>query len=361
MVPGKVIKILGARRVGKTVLSEILTNKFNGKTELFNGEDYNTQRILGERSISNYNQLFSDTDLIVIDEAQYINEIGLILKLIVDQLKNISVLITGSSSYNLFRETGEPLVGRSYNFNLLPFSINEINRFKSKTEILKNLDEFLIYGCYPEVLNIKDFNKKQNYLIEIVNSYLLKDILIIDGINNSGKMRNLLRLIAFQAGSEVSYEEIGKQLSLSRNTVEKYLDLLSKNYIVFRLPAYSKNPRKEVTKSGKWFFYDNGIRNALIGNFKPLSLRNDSGSLWENFIISERIKYFNNKRENVNFYFWRSYSKQEIDLIEEYQESIKAIEIKLSKKNAKCPSSFKKLYPESEFNQINRYNIFDYF
>jgi len=361
MSSGKVIKILGARRVGKTVLSEFLTERFNGKTEFFNGEDFNSQRILGERSLSNYKQIFSDRDLLVIDEAQYIKDIGLILKLIIDNIKNISILITGSSAYNLYKETGEPLVGRSYSFYLYPFSINELTQIKSKAELLKNIEEYLIYGCYPEVVFLDDFNKKQNYLIELVNSYLLKDILMIDGIKNSAKMKNLLRLIAFQVGSEVSYDELGRQLGLSRNTVEKYLDILNKNYIIFRLPAYSKNPRKEVTKSGKWYFYDNGIRNALIGDFKPLSLRNDKGILWENFIIGERIKYFNNKRINANLYFWRSYSNQEIDLIEEINGKIRAIEIKFGKKTAKCPSSFKKLYPNAEFTFVNRYNILKFF
>jgi len=358
--PGKVIRLYGARRVGKTVLSEVLTQKLNVRTEVFNGEDFNTTRILGERSLSNYKQLFSDTDLIVIDEAQYIKDIGLILKLIVDNLKNIAILITGSSAYNLFKETGEPLVGRSYSFKLYPFSIHEISQFRSKTTILKYLDDFLIYGSYPEVVFLENYQEKQNYLLDIVNSYLLKDILMIDGIKNSAKMRNLLRLIAFQSGSEVSYDEIGKQLALSRNTVEKYLDLLSQTYIIYRLPAFSKNPRKEISKSGKWYFYDNGIRNALIGDFRPLSKRDDTGILWENFIIAERMKYHNNKRHHVNFYFWRSYSDQEIDLIEEYDGNITATEIKFSKKSVKCPSSFKKLYPTADFKFINRYNLFEF-
>ena len=358
--PGKVIRLYGARRVGKTVLSEVLTQKLNVRTEVFNGEDFNTTRILGERSLSNYKQLFSDTDLIVIDEAQYIKDIGLILKLIVDNLKNIAILITGSSAYNLFKETGEPLVGRSYSFKLYPFSIHEISQFRSKTTILKYLDDFLIYGSYPEVVFLENYQEKQNYLLDIVNSYLLKDILMIDGIKNSAKMRNLLRLIAFQSGSEVSYDEIGKQLALSRNTVEKYLDLLSQTYIIYRLPAFSKNPRKEISKSGKWYFYDNGIRNAIINNFNTIDMRNDIGMLWENFIVMERLKKQEYHNILSNNYFWRTYDQKEVDMVEDRDGKLYGFEIKWNPTKAKVQHEWLETYDNAEFKVITKDNFIQF-
>lgn len=359
IVPGKVILLYGARRVGKTVLLEQLVSRYGGKVSVLNGEDFSTESLLAERTVSNYRQLLAGTDLLVIDEAQNIREIGKILKLIVDEIKNVAVLVSGSSSFDLQNSAGEPLVGRSYVFNLFPFSQSEFLNKETRIELLQNLEERLIYGSYPELSSITDYTKKQLYLNEIANSYLLKDILMIDGIKNAGKMRDLLRLVSFQTGGEVSYDELGRQLSLSRNTVEKYLDLLSKTFVIFRLPAFSGNPRKEVSKSSKWYFYDNGIRNAVIGDFRPVSGRTDMGALWESFIISERIKYRNYRREPANFYFWRSYSGQEIDLIEEHNGVVRAFEFKWGDKKVKMPSSFQNQYPDVEFTVVNRTNFFD--
>ena len=358
--PNKVVLIFGARRVGKTVLMRQLINNFAGKTMLLNGEDYDTLALLEERTVANYRHLLEGVDLLAIDEAQNIPEIGAKLKLIVDEIEGVSVIASGSSSFDLLNRAGEPLVGRSTQFFLTPFSQKEIAETETALETRQNLESRLIYGSYPEVVTLDNFERKTDYLRDIVGAYLLKDILSIDGIKNSGKMRELLRLIAFQLGNEVSFDELGKQLGMSKNTVEKYLDLLSKVFVIYRLGAYARNLRKEVTKAGKWYFHDNGIRNAIIGNFNPLSIRQDVGALWENYIISERIKENYNNRLGKEFYFWRTYDKQEIDLIEESSDSLSAFELKWGNKKPEVPGVFKDAYPNAIYDVINRDNYLKY-
>lgn len=358
--PQKVVLLLGARRVGKTVLLEKLIKQFGDGVVYLNGEDFTTLEMLSTRTVSSYTQLFQGVKLLAIDEAQNIPQIGSILKLIVDHIKGIAVIVSGSSSFDLYNMAGEPLVGRSSHYKLFPFSLNELSQEESGVEAIQRLEERLVYGMYPELIHISEFDKKRQYLLEIVNSYLLKDILMIDGVKNSSKMRDLLRLVAFQMGSEVSYDELGKQLGLSRNTVEKYLDLLSKLYVIYKLPAYSQNRRKEISKSSKWYFTDNGIRNAIINDFRVLSMREDIGLLWESFLISERIKKRNNASEFASFYFWRSYSKQEIDLIEEYNGSISAFEFKWKEKKVRTPSQFKENYPKANFNIVSKTNFWNF-
>lgn len=354
--PNKAVLIFGARRVGKTILMRQLINGFSGKTLLLNGEDYDTLALMEERSIANYRHLLEGVDLLAIDEAQNIPEIGSKLKLIVDEIEGVRVIASGSSSFDLLNKAGEPLVGRSTQFHLTPFSQKEIAPYETALETRQNLESRLIYGSYPEVVIMDSFGGKTDYLRDIVGAYLLKDILSIDGLKNSGKMKELLRLIAFQLGNEVSYDELGKQIGMSKNTVEKYLDLLSKVFVVYRLGAYARNLRKEVSKAGKWYFYDNGIRNAIIGNFNPLSIRQDVGALWENYIISERIKANYNSGLGKEFYFWRTYDRQEIDLIEEDSNSLMALEIKWGNKNPEAPRIFKEAYPNATFDVINKYN-----
>ncbi len=354
--PNKAVLIFGARRVGKTILMRQLINGFSGKTLLLNGEDYDTLALMEERSIANYRHLLEGVDLLAIDEAQNIPEIGSKLKLIVDEIEGVRVIASGSSSFDLLNKAGEPLVGRSTQFHLTPFSQKEIAPSETALETRQNLESRLIYGSYPEVVIMDSFGGKTDYLRDIVGAYLLKDILSIDGLKNSGKMKELLRLIAFQLGNEVSYDELGKQIGMSKNTVEKYLDLLSKVFVVYRLGAYARNLRKEVSKAGKWYFYDNGIRNAIIGNFNPLSIRQDVAALWENYIISERIKTNYNNGLGKEFYFWRTYDRQEIDLIEEDSNSLMALEIKWGNKNPEAPRIFKEAYPNATFDVINKDN-----
>lgn len=358
--PQKVVLLLGARRVGKTVLMEKLIREYGDGVVFLNGEDYATVEMLSARTISSYKQLFQGVKLLAIDEAQNIPHIGNILKLIIDHIEGLSVIVSGSSSFDLYNMAGEPLVGRSNHYMLYPFSLKELSKEESGVETMQLLEERLVYGMYPELIHISDFDKKKQYLLEVVNSYLLKDILMIDGIKNSSKMRDLLRLVAFQMGSEVSYDELARQLGLSRNTVEKYLDLLSKIYVIHKLPAFSQNKRKEVTKSSKWYFTDNGIRNAVINDFRVVSMREDVGLLWESFLIGERMKKRNNANEFASFYFWRSYSMQEIDLIEEFNGIISAFEFKWNNKKVKAPSRFVENYPHTDFNVINKINFWDF-
>lgn len=358
--PNKAVLIFGARRVGKTVMIRNIINNFSGKSMLLNGEDHDTLALLENRSVSNYRHLFGATDLLAIDEAQNIPAIGSVLKLIVDEVPNIRVIASGSSSFDLFNKTGEPLVGRSTQFLLTPFSQREISQIENPLENKRNLESRLIYGSYPEVVMLDDFERKTDYLRDIVNAYLLKDILAIDGLKNSAKMRNLLRLIAFQIGCTVSYDELGKQLGMSKNTVEKYLDLLEKVFVIFRLGAYSGNLRKEVTKAGKWYFYDTGIRNAIIGAFSPLSIRQDTGALWENYMIAERLKLTNNENLHKNMFFWRTYDKQEIDLIETDSENMTALEFKWGNKIKPAPKAFAEAYSHAQFYIVNPDNYLNF-
>jgi hypothetical protein len=356
LTPNKVILLFGARRVGKTVLLNQILRRFEGKTLLLNGEDYDSLVLLEPQSISNYKRLLAGINLLAIDEAQNIPEIGKKLKLIVDEIPGIKVLASGSSSFDLQNKAGEPLVGRSTQFHLFPFSQFELSQQENVLESKQRLEDRLIYGSYPEVINLSDYNQKKDYLRDIVNAYLLKDILSIDGIQNSKKMSELLRLIAFQMGNEVSYDELAKQLGLSRNTVEKYLDLLSKVFVIYRLGAYSGNVRKEISKAGKWFFYDVGIRNAIIGNYNSIAQRIDVGQIWENYLLSERIKQNSNLSTDKTFYFWRTYDGQEIDLIEESTGTLQAFEFKWGDKVPKAPRAFTENYATTRFSVINKNN-----
>lgn len=358
--PNKAMLIFGARRVGKTVLMKHIYDNFPGNKMFMNGEDLDTALLLQKRSVSNYKGVFGEIELLAIDEAQNIPEIGQIIKLIVDEIPGIRVIASGSSSFDLLNKTGEPLVGRSTQFVLTPFSQQELSRRENMLETHRNLESRLIYGSYPEVVLMESSEKKERYLRDIVSSYLLKDILAVDGIKNSAKMQNLLRLVAYQVGSEVSFDELGKQLGMSKNTVERYLDLLEKVFVIYRMGAFSRNLRKEVTKSGKYYFVDNGIRNAIIGAFQPLELRTDAGALWENYIIGEfRKKNFNSLSYN-DLYFWRTYDNQEIDLIEESPSGLTAFEFKWGKKNPKMPKVFAQAYQGSKFFVVNRDNYLDF-
>lgn len=356
--PGKAIIIYGARRVGKTVLLRKIISEYKGKTMLLNGEDYDVQTMLSNRSIANYRHLFGGVELLAIDEAQNISDIGQILKLIVDEVPGICVIASGSSSFDLLNKTGEPLVGRSYRFYLSSLSYQEIATIENPLEVVQNIETRLLYGSYPEVVTMDNNSLRKEYLQEIAESYLLKDILSVDGVKNASKMKNLLRLIALQLGSEVSYDELGKQLGMSKNTVERYLDLLSKVFVVYRVGAFARNLRKEVCKAGKWYFCDTGIRNAIINDFTPLSLRTDVGHLWENYFINELRKYNFNNLKQRDLYFWRTYDKQELDLVEEGDGEIRAMEIKWGNKSPKAPKVFIESYPNASYEVINKDNYY---
>lgn len=358
--PGKAVLIFGARRVGKTILMRQVVDNFGGRKLLLNGEDYDAQVLLRERSVSNYRHILDGIDLFALDEAQNIPDIGRVLKLIVDEVPGVRVIASGSSSFDLLNRAGEPLVGRATQFLLSPFSWQELSEVQNALEIARNLESRLIYGSYPEVVTLERTERKVDYLRDIVNAYLLKDILAVDGIKNSNKMRDLLRLVAFQIGNEVSYDEIGKQLSMSRTTVERYMDLLEKVFVIYRLRPYSKNLRKEVSKACKWYFCDNGVRNAIIGAFTPLAQRSDVGALWESYLIGERRKINFNALGHKEFYFWRTYDGQEIDLIEEEDQRLSAFEFKWGDKRPTAPKAFSENYREAKFLVVNRDNYLDF-
>ena len=355
--PNKVVMVLGARRVGKTIIVEEILKKINEPYLSLNGEDINVHDKLVIRTAENYKQLLGTYKLLYIDEAQKIPDIGQILKLMVDEIEGLKIILSGSSSFDIHKDAGEPLTGRKFTFILYAFSENELNQIENSISKIDKLKERLVYGNYPELIHIPDQKDKRDYLNELVSSYLLKDILVYENIKNSQKLFNLLRLIAFQIGGEVSLQELGNQLGISKNTVEKYLNLLSKVYILHKVEGFSRNLRKEITKNARWYFLDNGIRNAIIANFNPITSRNDVGQLWENYMISERLKYQEYNRISVNNYFWRTYEQQEIDWIEERDGKLYGYEFKWKDSKVKIPSQWLKAYPEASFEVINKDNF----
>ena len=355
--PNKVVIVFGARRVGKTVLVKEILDKVNEPVLTLNGEDINVHDKLAIRSVENYKQILGSYKLLYIDEAQKIPEIGLKLKLMIDEIEDLKIIISGSSSFDIHKDAGEPLTGRKYSFNLFALSENEYNQIENSISKIDKVRERLIFGNYPELLHLPDRNDKIDYLNEMVSSYLLKDILVYENIKNSQKIFNLLRLIAFQIGGEVSLQELGKQLGISKNTVEKFLDLLSKVFILHKVEGFSRNLRKEITKNSRWYFLDNGIRNAVIANFNPIESRNDIGTLWENYMISERLKYQEYKRLSANNYFWRTYEQQEIDWVEEREGSLFGYEFKWKESKVKIPTQWKNSYPDASFEVINMDNF----
>ncbi len=362
VLPNKVLILLGARRVGKTELIKNYLKTVPVETYLqLNGEDINDANLLQERSVANYKRLLANIDLLVIDEAQTIPEIGLILKLIVDSIEGIKIIATGSSVFDLNNTLGEPLVGRKNTMYLFPLAQMEFSIQENYKQTTENLEERLLFGGYPELVHYEDWEEKKEYLYEIINSYLLKDILVFEGIKQADKIYNLLRLIAYQVGKEVSLQELGNQLQMSKNTVDTYLDLLSKVFIVFKVEGFSRNLRKEIVKSSRWYFYDNGIRNGLINNFNRLENRTDVGDLWENYLAVERIKKQNYQKITTNNYFWRTYDQQELDWLEEQGNELAGFEFKWNEnKKSKIPTAFGKAYPEATFEVINKQNYLDF-
>ena len=355
--PNKVVILYGARRVGKTMLvKEILAN-VNEPILRLNGDDINVHDKLSIRSIENYKQILGTYKLLYIDEAQKIPEIGLKLKLMIDEIEGLRIIISGSCSFDINKNAGEPLTGRKYTFTLYTLSENEYTQVENNMNKMDKVRERLVFGNYPELLHLPDRQDKVDYLNEMISSYLLKDILVYEHIKNSQKIFNLLRLIAFQIGGEVSLQELGIQLGISKNTVEKYLDLLSKVFILHKVEGFSRNLRKEITKNSRWYFLDNGIRNAIIANFNPLQARNDIGPLWENYMISERLKYQEYRRISSNNYFWRTYEQQEIDWVEERDGSLFGYEFKWKEEKVKIPTQWKSAYPDASFELININNF----
>lgn len=360
--PQKAVIIKGARRTGKTELVKHIQGQYKGSTEYLNAEDADVQAMLSHRTIQNYRTLFSNTGLLIIDEAQVIPEIGKIVKLIVDEIAGIRVLITGSSSISLSRTSGEPLTGRKIEIDLYPFSLNELRNKYTPVEIRQHLEDRIVYGSYPEIVTLQSGDEKRMYLEEIVRSYLLKDVFMLNDLREGEKINQLLRMLAYQVGQEVSYHELGNALGMSKNTVERYLYLLKDAYVLFPVEGFQKNLRKEISKSRKWYFIDTGIRNAIISDFKGTEFRPDIGQLWENYVVIERLKYHRSTLQSTNLHFWRTYDRQEIDIIETNGNEIQAFEIKwkLGSKPVNVPKGFSKAYPYAEFRVVDKNNIFDF-
>ena len=356
----RIIIIYGPRQIGKTTLARLIMEKFDGKILQINADDIDYTSVLSSRSLKKIRQLIDGYDLVFIDEAQQIPDIGINLKIIYDSLPHLKIIATGSSSFDLASKIQEPLTGRSWIFQLMPISVSELFLKHSRFELDKMLEDWLIFGNYPALLDIHNHQLKANYLQEIVRSYLFKDVLAIGSIKYPPKMRDLVRLLAFQIGSSVSFNELANTLQISRETVLNYIDLLEKTFVIFRLSSYSRNLRKEVTRHDKIFFYDLGIRNAIIENFAPLSNRMDAGALWENFLIVERMKTQTYKRLGANRYYWRTYTGAELDYIEEREGQVHGFEFKFNQKLVRAPQSWTDTYPEATFQTINRDNYLNF-
>jgi len=358
--PNKVLVLLGARRVGKTKLIEKLIKNSSDKILFLNGDDIETHQILETQSVIHYKKIIGNHTLLVIDEAQEIPLIGIKLKLMVDSIEGLKILITGSSALEINNQIGEPLVGRMSTYNLFPIAQIEFSTIENILTTQSNLGERLVYGSYPELMHLPTYHEKMKYLKEMVNNQLLRDILAFEGIKKRDKIIALLQIVALRVGTELSLESIGKELQISKNTVEKYLDLFSKVFIIYQVSGFSKNRENEITKKKKWYFVDNGLRNAIINNFRAIDNRQDVGMLWENYLNSERKKMLEYKEISVLEYFWRTHSQQEIDRIEVQNNQISAFEFKWSDENAKIPYEFAKSYPNANFNIVHRGNYLDF-
>lgn len=355
----KAIIISGPRQVGKTTLVRSIVNSVAEPYLWFNGDEPSTISIFNNISSADMKQLFGKNKIVVIDEAQKINNIGLILKIIVDTFPDIQLIATGSSSFELANEVNEPLTGRKFEYFLFPISYNElINEFGTLKE-KEYLSQRLIYGSYPEIINNPEDARENLNLLS--DSYLYKDLLSLETIKKPALLIKLLQALSWQCGSEVSFNELAQTIGSDPKTVEKYIDLLEKAYVIFRLQPLSRNLRNELKKTRKVYFYDNGIRNAIIGNFDRLDLRQDIGALWENYLISERKKIIEYKRIYGNQFFWRTAQKQEIDYIEERDGIFNAYEFKYNpKKKARLSKTFSKAYPAHSFSLVNNNNYNDF-
>lgn len=356
----KGIIIYGARQVGKTTLANEVISNLGLKFLTINGDQSRYLDVLSSRDLGKIRSLVEGYELLFIDEAQRIPEIGLALKIILDNLPFIKILVTGSSSLDLASKISEPLTGRIWTYRLYPISFLELSGGQNRVELNASLEERLVYGAYPEIFAIKGDFQRQEYLQVLSDAYLYKDLIEFGGIKNSSKIRDLLKLLAFQVGSQVSLSEIGSMAGMGKDTVARYVDLLEKSNIIFRLKGLSRNLRKEVVKMDKIFFFDLGIRNILIDNLKPLKDRNDSGQLWENFLIVERIKLLTYRQNYSSIYFWRTYTGAELDYVEERGGDLFGFEFKFNNKIDKAPGGWAKAYPKSKYQCINRENYLDF-
>ena len=356
---GKLIIIYGARQVGKTTLAKKILADYGEDGTYFNCELLSVQKGLSEPEAEKLKKFLGNYKIILLDEAQNIPNIGKILKIIVDTYPEIQIIATGSSSFDLAQKISEPMTGRTFTFILYPISLQEINQQENLFSVEAKLENLLRFGSYPEILSLGE-NESIERLQEISSKYLYKDVLSFEGLKKSSLVRNLLELLALQLGNEVSYNELAVNLGVDRLTVQKYIDILEQSFVIFKLRAFSRNLRKEITKSIKVYFYDLGIRNSLIENYNPLDIRNDVGALWENFCILERKKNNDAEFNFVNSYFWRTYDQKEIDYIEESGGKIRGFEFKWNeKKKFKAPKDFILKY-DATVEKIDRSNYWKF-
>lgn len=356
---GKVIILYGPRQVGKTTLANQIINEHPDSLYL-NCERTSVRDLLLQRNITQIKDYIGNARLVVFDEAQKIANIGEILKLLIDTYPKIQYIATGSSSFDLSNVLSEPLTGRNVKFIMYPLSIVEMATVYDKFQQDEMIDQLLLYGSYPDIVP-RPVDQKLKLLDELTNDYLFRDVLQFDNIRKSDVLFNLLKAIALQTGSEVSVRELSGLLKVAVDTVQRYLTLLEKSFVIFSLPSFSRNLRNEIAKGHKYYFYDLGIRNNLLQNFTPIATRNDIGQLWENFCLIERIKYNQASDRRVNYYFWRTYQQKEIDLIEEHSGQLHAFEFKWSEKGkAKMPDNFNLAYPDTTFQVVNRRNYHNF-
>ncbi|MFA5248486.1 MAG: ATP-binding protein [Patescibacteria group bacterium] len=357
LAPKRVLVIYGPRRVGKTTILKKYLSTQKGRILYSTGDDIAIRQIFESEERSKILNFAESYDIIGIDEAQQIPHIGLGIKMIIDEFPEKNIILTGSSSFDLSREVGEPLTGRHFELLLLPIAQREMGL--GKFELENQIEKYLLYGSYPEVLLETDSNAKVRILKELISSYLFKDVLALDKIKSPNLLLDITKCLAFQIGNEVSHNEIANTVGANTKTVARYIDLLEKMFVVKKVRGYSKNLRSEIAKKSKYYFLDLGIRNAVIANFNPLDTRDDVGGLWENFIFMEMFKKSNSDEKLEEFYFWRTHSGQEIDIVKDSERGLEAFEVKWKKDKVKEPLLWKKTYPKSSFTVISKNNYLD--
>ncbi len=356
----RIVIIYGARQLGKTTLALQIINDLKLKTLHINADLQKHHNILSSRDLKKLKNLTEGYDMLFIDEAQRINNLGINLKILHDEIPHLKVLVTGSSSFDIAYQISDSLAGRKWTHSMYPLSMHELSANMNKYELSDNIDNFMLYGLYPEVYTSKTNADKIEMLEEIVSSYLYKDVLELSRIRNSVKIHQLLELLAYRIGSQISINKLSQELEMSRDAVIHYLDLLEKSFVIYRLQGYSKNLSKEVRKKDKYYFYDLGIRNMLIEDFRPIEKRQDVGAIWENFIIMERIKYMRYKGDRSKFYFWRVYTGGEVDFVEVLGKQINGLEIKYGDKIPKPSKTWVDTYPQAKYTVVNRDNFLDF-
>jgi predicted AAA+ superfamily ATPase len=360
LTTNKSVILYGPRQIGKTTLAKSIIKQVGLKTLVINADEKKYDEILSSQDLAKIDRLIAGYQLVFIDEAQRIENIGINLKIIIDSHPEMRILATGSSSFDLSNKISEPLTGRVWTYNLFPISCEELLATTSEFEYHQNLENYLLYGSYPEVFSYPKTSDQIDYLKQISTSYLYKDILEFAEIKYADKISKLLKLVALQLGNEVSLSELGNALDISKETVNRYLDLLEKSFVLFRLSGFSRNLRKEVTKMDKIYFYDLGIRNSLLGNFNAITYRSDLGSMWENFLLLERMKRNHYHRHFASPYFWRTHTGSEVDYVEDFGGVLYGFEFKWNQGKSRSKESWLKTYPDASYTVINQENFFDF-